>query len=131
MPVHLTCQGKDVSPVLDIAGVPSDARSLALIVEDPDAPMGTWDHWIVYNIPPATTHIASGSVPGTEAWNSFQKLGWGGPCPAGGAHRYFFKLYALDLQLDLGPKVRKKDVEKAMAGHILAQAALMGTYQKH
>jgi Raf kinase inhibitor-like YbhB/YbcL family protein len=130
MPVRFTCQGDDVSPDLDIAMVPPEARSLALIVDDPGASMGTWDHWIVYNIPSATTHIPSGTVPGIEAWNSFGQTAWGGPCPPSGTHRYFFKLYALDKHLELGPKARKTDVEIAMAGHILAQAELVGLYKK-
>jgi len=130
IPIRFTCQGEDVSPDLDIAMVPSEARSLVLIVDDPDAPGRTWDHWIVYNIPPHTTRIKSGTVPGIEAWNTFGKTAWGGPCPPSGTHRYFFKLYALDNKLDLGPKVRKKEIEIYMVGHILAEAQLIGLYKK-
>ena len=130
IPVRFTCQGEDVSPDLDIAMVPLEARSLVLIVDDPDAVGRTWDHWIVYNIPPGITRIKSGTVPGTEAWNSFGRTAWGGPCPLSGTHRYFFKLYALDERLDLGLKPRKKEVEVYMVGHILAEAQLVGLYKK-
>ncbi|MBF0331394.1 MAG: YbhB/YbcL family Raf kinase inhibitor-like protein [Candidatus Omnitrophica bacterium] len=130
MPSHLTCDGADVSPVLDIDMVPAEAKSLALIVDDPDAPKGTWDHWIIYNIPPDKKHIWSGEVPGEQVMNSFQKAAWGGPCPPSGTHRYFFKLYALDRRLNLGLRAYKNDLEAAMAGHILAQAELIGLYQR-
>ena len=133
IPVKFTCQGKDVSPTLEIAGVPAGAKSLALIVDDPDAPMGNWDHWVVFNIPPDVTRISEGAVPASPAvqgGNDFGRVEWGGPCPPRGTHRYFFKLYALDTMLALKPGARKKDVEKAMPGHILDKTELIGLYKK-
>lgn len=98
-------------------------------MDDPDAPVGTWDHWVVWNIAP-TTEIKENSVPGVEGKNSWGKNSYGGPCPPSGTHRYFFKLYALDIELNLSPKATKKEVEKAMQNHILGQSELMGTYNK-
>jgi len=141
IPTQYTCEGKDVSPPLSWTGVPAEARSLALIVDDPDAPdpaapKRTWVHWVLYNIPPATTRLEEavapaqlppGTVQGTNDWN---RTGYGGPCPPIGRHRYFHKLYALDVVLpDLG-EPRKAELEKAMDGHVLAKAELMATYQK-
>jgi hypothetical protein len=130
VPAKFTCQGDDLSPTLEISGVPAGAKSLALIVDDPDAPMGNWDHWIVFNIDPAVQVIKEDTAPGTLGWNDFGRVEWGGPCPPSGTHRYFFKLYALDVMLDLKPRVKKKDVERAMQGHILDKAELIGKYQK-
>lgn len=142
MPGKLTCEGTDTSPPLAWTGVPAGTRSLALIVDDPDAPdpaapRMTWVHWVLYNIPPATTalaedaargHLPSGAREGTNDW---QRTGYGGPCPPIGRHRYFHKLYALDTELpDLGTP-DKATLERAMRGHILAQAELVATYQKH
>ncbi len=136
-----TCQGKDVSPALAWSGAPAGAKSLALIVDDPDAPdpsapKVTWVHWVLYDIPPSSSGLPQGvgakDLPaGTrEGTNDWKRTGYGGPCPPIGRHRYFFKLYALDAVLpDLG-KPTKKDLEKAMEGHIVAKAELMGTYQK-
>jgi len=136
-----TCQGQDVSPPLAWKGVPAGTRSLALIVDDPDAPdpaapKMTWVHWVLYNIAPqasglaegvARTDLPSGTLEGSNDW---QRTGYGGPCPPIGRHRYFHKLYALDTVLpDLG-KPTKAVLEKAMKGHILAQAELVGTYRK-
>lgn len=129
IPERFTCDGEDVNPALNIEDVPSDAKSLALIVDDPDAPMGTWVHWIVFDIPVAS-RIEENSVPGKQGMNDFRKLAYGGPCPPSGTHRYFFKLYALDCRLQLEEGVRKEDVERAMQGHILAQAELIGLYRR-
>jgi Raf kinase inhibitor-like YbhB/YbcL family protein len=136
IPRKYTCEGDDTSPPLSWSEVPTGARSLALIVDDPDAPdpakpQRVYVHWVVYNIPSGATQIGEGTSPPGSATgtNDFGKQAWGGPCPPIGRHRYFFKLYALDTTLDLeSPK--KKDLESAMEGHILAQAELMGTYQK-
>ena len=128
IPREYTCQGADVNPILEIRGIPPGAKSLALIMDDPDAPMGTWDHWLVYNIPPAEK-IERNSIPGAQVKNSFGKLNYGGPCPPSGTHRYFFKLYALDTTLTL-PPASKKALEKAMEGHILDEAQLTGLYKK-
>jgi Raf kinase inhibitor-like YbhB/YbcL family protein len=136
-----TCQGKDVSPPLAWGGVPESAKSLVLIVDDPDAPdpaapKMTWVHWVLYDIPPASTGLPQGVSPnelpdGTlEGVSDFQRTGYGGPCPPIGRHRYFHKLYALDTVLPNLKKPRKADVEKAMKGHIIEQAVLVGTYQK-
>jgi hypothetical protein len=130
IPSRFTCQGEDLSPRLEITYVPEKAKSLVLIVDDPDAPMGTWDHWVVYNIPPETKVIEQGAVPGIQALNSYQKLPWGGPCPPSGTHRYFFTLYAVDKLLDLDGNARKTDVKVAMTGHILDKAELVGLYKK-
>ena len=136
IPAKHTCDAKNVSPPLKWNGVPAGAKSLALIVDDPDAPVGTWVHWVVYDLPataselgedvPKSQYVTGGAKQGL---NDFKRLGYGGPCPPPGKpHRYFFKLYALDTMLDLKPGVTKKDVEKAMDMHVLAQAQLMGTY---
>ncbi len=130
IPREFTCQGDDVNPPLVIEGVPAGTKSLALIMDDPDAPMGTWVHWVVYNIPADTTIIEKNSVPGVQLVNSFGRESYGGPCPPSGTHRYFFKVYALDITLKLDKNSKKKDLEKAMEGHILAKAELMGLYKK-
>ena len=139
IPTQYTCEGKDVSPPLAWSGVPANARSLVLIVDDPDAPdpaapKVTWVHWVLYNIPPATAGLAEGASdlpPGTrDGRNDWQRTGYGGPCPPIGRHRYFHKLYALDALLpDLG-KPDKARLEAAMKGHVVARAELVGTYQK-
>jgi Raf kinase inhibitor-like YbhB/YbcL family protein len=141
IPRHCTCEGDDVSPPLAWSGVPEGAQSLVLIVDDPDAPdpanpRVTWVHWVLYDIPPATSGLAENVAPsalpaGTrEGLNDWRRTGYGGPCPPIGRHRYFHKLYALDTKLgDLG-HATKGDVERAMKGHVLAEAVLMGTYQK-
>jgi len=141
IPSRYTCEADDVSPPLAFSGAPAGTRSLALIVDDPDAPdpkapKRTWVHWVVYNLPPDATglaeHVSPGKLPrGTlQGKNDWGKTGWGGPCPPIGRHRYFFKLYALDAALpDLGAPT-KASLEQAMHGHILASAELVGTYQK-
>ena len=131
IPSEYTCDGSDTSPELNIADVPENAKSLVLICDDPDAPVGIWDHWVVFNIPTDTTKIAKGTEPsGVAGKNSWGKTGYGGPCPPSGTHRYFFKLYALDTTLDLKEGSDKKDIESAMKGHVIAQAELMGTYSR-
>ncbi len=142
IPATYTCQGRDVSVPLAWDGVPAGTRSLALIVDDPDAPdpaapRMTWVHWVLYNIPPGATGLPEGvgaaDLPkGTlEGSNDWGRTGYGGPCPPIGRHRYFFKLYALDVVLpDLGTPDKKR-LERAMKGHVLAQHALVGTYAKH
>lgn len=129
IPKKFTCQGEDVNPTLTIEGAPADAKSLVLIMDDPDAPMGTWVHWVVFNIGP-TAEIKENSIPGTQGYNDFGRNNWGGPCPPSGTHRYFFKLYALDTTLNLKAGSTKQAVEKAMQGHILTQAELIGLYKK-
>jgi len=136
IPKEYSCDGKDISPQLVWTGVPDTAKSLALIMDDPDAPMGTWVHWVVWNIPPASISLPEGmakegSLPdGTkQGKNSWPKTGYGGPCPPPGkAHRYYFKLYALDTMLKLPDSANKSALEKAMGGHILAQAQMFGTF---
>lgn len=129
IPSRYTCDGEDVNPPLTIGKLPDKTQSLALIVEDPDAPMGTWDHWLVWNIPP-TGEISEDSIPGTEGKNSFHKHHYGGPCPPSGTHRYFFKIYALDSQLDLGADTDKEALEKAMVNKILGRGEIMCLYSK-
>jgi Raf kinase inhibitor-like YbhB/YbcL family protein len=137
IPRQYTCDGPDISPELSWEGVPEGTRSLALICDDPDAPAGTWVHWVLFNIPagekglPAEiaskAALSNGSLQGT---NDFGRLGYGGPCPPRGTHRYYFKLYALDIVLPLNAGAKKAQVEAAMAGHILAQVQLMGKYKR-
>lgn len=129
-PVY-TCDGDDKSPPLEIKDIPAGTKSLALIVDDPDAPAGTWVHWIVFNIPPETRVIKEGEEPdGTVGRNSWDKVGYGGPCPPSGTHRYFFKLYAFDAILPLAAGSGKNEIERAMAGHVLAQAEIVGLYAR-
>lgn len=141
IPSGHTCEGADRSPPLTWGGVPPDAKSLVLIVDDPDAPdpeapKRTWVHWVLFNLPPTSTGLPEGVTPdrlppGTgQGMTDFRRPGWGGPCPPIGRHRYFFRLYALDVLLpDLGVPTRAQ-VDAAMAGHIVARAELMGTYRK-
>jgi len=141
IPKRFTCEGEDESPPLAWSGVAAGARSLALIVDDPDAPdpaapKMTWVHWVLYNLPPETTHLNAAVAPsalpaGTlEGKNDWKRTGYGGPCPPIGRHRYFHKLYALDVELPDLKQPSKDQLLKAMQGHVLAQAELMGTYQK-
>lgn len=130
IPKAYTCDGSNTSPQLDWTGIPAGAKSLALIADDPDAPAGTWIHWVLFDLPPDLSGLpeASSGV-GTQGKNSSNKLVYGGPCPPKGSpHRYYFKLYALDTLLNLKAGATKADVEKAMQGHILAQGQLMGKY---
>lgn len=130
IPARFTCDGDDISPELIVAGVPEQSSTLTLIVDDPDAPAGTWDHWIAFNITPGTPIPANVGDLGTPGLNSWGRTGYGGPCPPGGTHRYFFTVYALDASLDLPSGATKNEVLQAMRGHILAEAALMGTYRR-
>ncbi len=130
IPKKYTCDGNDVNPPITIEGTPKEANSVVLIVDDPDAPSGTFDHWVVYNIPAAKSKIEENSIPGKEGLNGARKIGYMGPCPPSGTHRYFFKVYALDAELSLGLNSKKKDVEKAMEGHIIAKGELMGLYSR-
>lgn len=138
IPRQYTCEGKDVSPPLQWEHAPEGTRSFALICDDPDAPVGTWVHWVIWNIPGKLNELPEGVVAkeqladGTrQGKNDFRRIGYGGPCPPRGpAHRYFFKLYALNTVLDLRAGASKKDLLKAMEGHILAEAQLMGTYKR-
>ncbi len=137
IPRQYTCDDKDISPPLSWSGVPEGAKSLALICDDPDAPSKTWVHWVLFNLPPRTKELAEavparGSVSGggTQGTNDFKKLGYGGPCPPSGIHRYMFKLYALDTEVKLSSSATKADLERAMKGHILAEATLMGKYSR-
>ena len=129
IPTRYTCDGEDVNPPLSIQGIPQGTQSLALTVDDPDAPIGTWDHWIVWNISPSD-EIEENAVPGAEGINDFRKHSYGGPCPPSGTHRYFFRVYALDTKLNLSLNSRKKDLEKAMQGHILAKGETVGHYSR-
>jgi len=129
IPKKFTCQGSDVNPTLIIHDVPKDAKSLALIVDDPDAPVGTWVHWVVFDMP-VTFKINEDSIPGKQGINDFRKRNYGGPCPPFGTHRYFFKIYALDTELNLKEGITKQQLEKAMETHILDKAELIGLYKK-
>jgi len=129
IPLKYTCEGENVNPPLEISDLPENTRSLALIVEDPDAPRGVYDHWIAWNIPPNET-IAENSRHGISGKNSFGNTGYGGPCPPSGSHRYFFKVYALDSELNIQAGSDKKTLEDAMKDHVLASGELMAHYQK-
>lgn len=131
IPKKYTCDGEDVNPPLSFEDIPEETKSLALIVDDPDAPAKVWTHWVVFNIPPTTTEIGENSVPegAIQGKNDFGKVEYGGPCPPPGpAHRYRFKIYGLDIELDLEEGASKQAVEQAMEGHILAQGILVGKY---
>jgi len=131
IPSKFTCDGSDTSPPLQIAGVPSGAKSLVLIVDDPDAPSGLFTHWLVWNIPPQTGSIAEGSAPqGVQGANDFGKSGYRGPCPPPGTHRYSFKIFALDHELELRSGAKRSQVDAAMKGHVIAQGELVGRYAK-
>jgi Raf kinase inhibitor-like YbhB/YbcL family protein len=131
IPSNYTCDGANTSPPLAFDAVPAGAKSLALVVDDPDAPGGTFDHWVVWNIPGNTRAIAEGQSPqGVSGKNGFGKNGYGGPCPPSGEHRYQFKLYALDTTLSLPPSASKADLENAMNGHTPAQVKMMGRYKR-
>jgi hypothetical protein len=129
IPQKYTCDGENVNPPLEISGIPEEARSLVLIVEDPDAPSGTWLHWLVWNIP-VTRHIGEDEIPGEQGLNDFRRNAYGGPCPPSGTHRYFFKIYALDDLLDLPEGSVRKDIEDAMRDHIVAFGELEGRYSR-
>jgi Raf kinase inhibitor-like YbhB/YbcL family protein len=138
IPSKFTCDGENISPALQWGPVPEGTVTFALIADDPDAPSGTWVHWVIYNIPPGVTNLPekttlpfekeTGAISGKS---SFGKGGYGGPCPPGGTHRYFFKIYALDTNLTLPALSSKQDLLKAMEGHIIGQGELMGTYQRN
>ncbi len=132
IPARYTCDGNDINPPLEIANVPAEAKSLALIVDDPDAPIGMWVHWVAWNIDPATREIAEDNIPRSamQGKNDWKRNSYGGPCPPSGVHRYFFKIYALDTKLTLGTGTTKKELEKAMQGHVLANAELIGLYKR-
>lgn len=137
IPSDHTCEGADLSPPLVWSGVPSNAKSLALIADDPDAPAGDWVHWVLYDLPPHLTQLPIGITPseklsfgGSQGHTDFGWSGYGGPCPPRGTHRYFFKLYALDTVLGLKPGATKEELLEAMQGHILAEGQLMGKYRR-
>ncbi|HEY1007410.1 MAG TPA: YbhB/YbcL family Raf kinase inhibitor-like protein [Sphingobacteriaceae bacterium] len=129
IPPEYTCDGRNISPPIDIEHVPADARSLALIADDPDAPHGTWLHWMVWDIP-VTHGIPENEIHGTAGKNDFGDPGYGGPCPPSGTHRYCFRVYALDAVLNLPADTRKAELERSMAGHILAFGQLTGRYRR-
>jgi hypothetical protein len=131
IPSKYTCDGADTSPALQIADIPASAKSLVLIVDDPDAPTGLFTHWIAWNISAKTGAIAEGSTPqGVQGTNDFGKLGYGGPCPPPGTHRYYFKILALDRELDLPRGSKRTQLDAAVKGHVVAQGELMGRYSK-
>jgi Raf kinase inhibitor-like YbhB/YbcL family protein len=131
IPSKFSCDGANASPPLQIADVPSGAKSLVLIVDDPDAPSGLFTHWTVWNISPQTNAISEGSAPkGVQGTNDFGKSGYGGPCPPSGTHRYYFKIFALDRELDLPGGAKRSQLDAAMKGHIVAQGELMGRYSR-
>jgi Raf kinase inhibitor-like YbhB/YbcL family protein len=131
IPSKFTCDGGETSPPLQIEGVPSGAKSLALIVDDPDAPGGLFTHWMIWNISPQTNTIAEGSAPkGVQGTNDFGKSRYGGPCPPSGTHRYYFKVFALDRELDLPSGAKRSQLDSAMKDHVVAQGELMGRYSR-
>src|SRR6267143_6904934 len=131
IPTKFTCDGEDMSPPLQITGVPAEAKSLALIADDPDAPGGLFTHWLIWNIPPQSNSIAEGSAPkGVQGTNDFGKSGYRGPCPPPGTHRYSFKIFALDRELELRSSAKRSQVHAAMKGHVIAQGELVGRYAR-
>ncbi len=137
IPAKYTCDGPNISPPLAWSSVPENTVSIALICDDPDAPMGTWVHWVLFNLPPETKELPEDLPPkeivsngAKQGKNDSRRIGYSGPCPPGGTHRYYFKIYALDTKLDLEPGVVKKELVKAMGGHILGEGQLMGRYQR-
>jgi Raf kinase inhibitor-like YbhB/YbcL family protein len=131
IPAKFTCDGGNTSPPLQITGVPAEAKTLVLIADDPDAPGGLFTHWLVWNIAPQTNSIAEGTPPkGVHGTNDFGKSGYGGPCPPSGAHRYYFKIFALDRELDLQSGAKRQQLEAAMKAHVVAQGELMGRYAR-
>ncbi len=137
IPKQHTCDGKDISPPLAWTSIPEGTKSLALICDDPDAPVGTWVHWVLFNLPADVKELPENVPPkktldndAKQGKNDFRKIGYGGPCPPGGTHRYYFKLYALDTVLDAKADMTKKELLKAMEGHILAEGQLMGRYKR-
>ncbi len=131
IPEKYTCTGEGINPPLSIEGIPEGTKSLTLILDDPDAPAGTFDHWVVWNISPAQNKIAEHTAPGMEGLNSDKEQGYTPPCPPPGKpHRYIFRVYALDIMLTLGAESTKKDLEKAVKGHVLAEGKLMGLFAR-
>ena len=132
VPRRHTCEGDDVSPALSWSDPPPGARTLALIVDDPDAPVGTFTHWLAWNIDPAVGGLAEGEPAPAEGLNDFGTSGWSGPCPphGHGPHRYVFRLHALDTALDVGFRAGREEVDRALQGHVLATAELIGTFER-
>ncbi len=132
IPARYTCDDLDINPPLGFEDIPPEAKSLVLVVDDPDAPGGTWVHWLVWNIAPSVSSIDEDSVPtgAIQGMNDFKKHSYGGPCPPSGVHRYFFKLYALDAMLQIGAHSIKPELEKAMKAHVLAEAHIVGLYSR-
>ena len=131
IPSKFTCDGSDTSPPLQITSIPSNAKTLVLIADDPDAPSGLFTHWLVWNIPLQTSSIAEGSAPkGVHGINDFGKSGYRGPCPPPGTHRYSFKIFALDRELDLRAGAKRSQLDAAMKGHVIAQGELLGRYAR-
>ncbi len=133
IPLKYTCEGQNINPPLEIYDAPETAKSLALVVDDPDASAGTWTHWVLWNIDPQAQEIPEGNITkgSIEGVNSFKKLNWGGPCPPSGVHRYFFKLYALDISLELDSTAGIEQLQEAMKGHVMAKTELVGLYKRN
>ncbi len=138
IPSRYTCDGQDISPHIAWSGAPEETKSFALLCDDPDAPVGDWVHWILFNIPPQITELSEGfsakggAIPGIKAGiTDFRKTEYGGPCPPGGTHRYFFKVYALDAPLSLKEGATKRDLLRAIEGHILGKGELVGRYARN
>lgn len=137
IPKKFTCDGINISPPLNWSGTPENAKSIALICDDLDAPIGTWVHWVIFNIPPSANNLKE-NIPAVKVLedgtiqgiNDFKKNGYGGPCPPGGTHRYFFKIYALDKVFPLNSSANKKELVRSMEGHILAEGIIMGKYSR-
>ncbi len=137
IPGKYTCDGMDISPPLAWTSGPGGTKTFALICDDPDAPMGTWVHWVIFNLPPDIIELRENVPPerklesgAKQGMNDFRKIGYGGPCPPGGIHRYYFKFYALDTEVNLEAGATKSELLKAMEGHILAEGQLMGRYER-
>jgi Raf kinase inhibitor-like YbhB/YbcL family protein len=130
IPVEYTCDGDNISPELEISDIPENTVSLTLIMDDPDAPVGTFTHWLVWNIPPSKTKIEKGESLSPSGTTGFGRIGYGGPCPPSGTHRYYFKLYSLYTNLNLDEGATRQQLEEAMQGHVIEKAELIGTYNR-
>ncbi len=137
IPVKYTCDGEDISPPLKWSQGPAGTKCYAIIADDPDAPMGTWVHWVIYNIPADVTELPEGVPPqkvlgdgSLQGVNDFRRIGYGGPCPPGGTHRYYFKVYALDTEVDAVPGLTKRQLLKKIEKHIIAKGEIMGKYSR-
>lgn len=130
IPARYTCDGRDIIPPLEFENIPPEAKSLVIVLDDPDSPTGVWDHWVIFNVTPVSSIDEAQEPQGVQGGNSWGRMGYGGPCPGRGQHRYVFRVYALDTELPLASGAVRSEIDKAMQGHVLAQGELMGRYER-